>query len=84
MAKAKKAKAAPSDLERLVASQFGEMTPATRILTAADKAYIRGLVERGFSESQILQVVTSQQYSEAEVRAVIQASAARKAKAYKT
>ncbi len=64
-----------SDAERLLAAQFAEIEPARRILTSADREYIRGLLRRGLSPEQIVPVFTGAKYQEPEVRAVIEAAA---------
>ena len=65
----------PSDAERLLAAKFAEMEPARRVLTPADREYIRGLLRRGLSPEQIVPVFTSAKYQEPDVRAVIEAAA---------
>jgi len=64
-----------SDAEKLLAAQFAELEPDRRILTSADREYIRGLLRRGLSPEQIVPVFTAAKYQELDVRAVIEASA---------
>jgi hypothetical protein len=63
-----------SDAEQLLAAKFAEIEPARRILTSADREYIRGLLRRGLSPEQIVPVFTAAKYQEPEVRAVIEAA----------
>jgi hypothetical protein len=63
-----------SDAEKLLAAKFAEMEPDRRILTSADREYIRGLLRRGLSPEQIVPVFTSTKYQEPDVRAVIEAA----------
>ena len=63
-----------SDAEKLLAAKFAEMEPDRRILTSADREYIRGLLRRGLSPEQIVPVFTSTTYQEPDVRAVIEAA----------
>ena len=64
-----------SDAQKLLAAKFAEMEPDRRILTSADREYIRGLLRRGLSPDQIVPVFTSAKYQEPDVRAVIEAAA---------
>ena len=64
-----------SNAEKLLAAQFAEIEPARRVLTSADREYIRGLLRRGLSREQIVPVFTSATYQEPDVRAVIAAAA---------
>ncbi len=69
------AKRKQSDAEKLLATQFAELEPDRRILTSADREYIRGLLRRGLSPEQIVPVFTAAKYPEPAVRAVIAAAA---------
>ena len=64
-----------SDAQKLRGAKFAEMEPDRRILTSADREYIRGLLRRGLSPDQIVPVFTSAKYQEPDVRAVIEAAA---------
>ena len=64
-----------SDAQKLLTVQFAELEPDRRILTSADREYIRALLRRGLSPEQIVPVFTSAKYQEPDVRAVIAAAA---------
>ena len=64
-----------SDAEKLLAAHFAHLEPDWRILTSADREYIRGLLRRGLSPEQIVPVFTAAKYQESDVRAVIEAAA---------
>lgn len=59
---ANKAKAAPNQANQVnqaLIEAFKNATPKSPVLTSVDKTYLRGLIKRGFTHDEILEVATN-------------------------